>query len=159
MNALSNCGLLSRFVGMVTDSRSFMSYPRHEYFRRVLCNLIGTEIERGELPDSEELVGGMIRRICYQNAAEYLSLPMAEKAAAAISRMVTGCRPAGLRAHTPGRWKRALSMTVLSKPVALADVAILVHPDDNVAVVRRQIAAGVAVTTFSWAGSGGGFPD
>ena len=85
LNALSNCGLLSRFVGMVTDSRSFMSYPRHEYFRRVLCNLIGTEIERGELPDSEELVGGMIRRICYQNAAEYLSLPMAEKAAAAIS--------------------------------------------------------------------------
>ena len=82
LNALSNCGLLSRFVGMVTDSRSFMSYPRHEYFRRVLCNLIGTEIEKGELPDSEELVGSMISRICYQNAAEYLSLPMAEKAAA-----------------------------------------------------------------------------
>jgi|SRR5579871_1498498 len=82
LNALSNCGLLSRFVGMVTDSRSFMSYPRHEYFRRVLCNLIGTEIEKGELPDSEELVGGMIGRICYQNAAEYLCLPMAEKAVA-----------------------------------------------------------------------------
>ena len=68
---------------MVTDSRSFMSYHLwHQYFRRVLCNLIGTEIEKGELPDSEELVGSMISRICYQNAAEYLSLPMAEKAAA-----------------------------------------------------------------------------
>ncbi|HKV92684.1 MAG TPA: glucuronate isomerase [Candidatus Angelobacter sp.] len=81
LNALSNCGLLSRFVGMVTDSRSLMSYPRHEYFRRVLCNLLGNEIERGELPDDEELVGGMIRRICYQNAAEYLCLPMAHKTA------------------------------------------------------------------------------
>ena len=77
LNALSNCGLLSRFVGMVTDSRSFMSYPRHEYFRRVLCNLLGKEVEAGELPDHEELLGTMIRRICYQNAAEYLNLPMA----------------------------------------------------------------------------------
>ena len=57
LNALSNCGLLARFVGMVTDSRSFMSYPRHEYFRRVLCNLLGNEMERGDLPDDEELVG------------------------------------------------------------------------------------------------------
>jgi glucuronate isomerase len=81
LNALSNCGLLSRFVGMVTDSRSFMSYPRHEYFRRILCNLIGNEVERGELPDHEDLVGNMISRICYQNAAEYLCLPMAHKAA------------------------------------------------------------------------------
>ncbi|HKD78107.1 MAG TPA: glucuronate isomerase [Candidatus Angelobacter sp.] len=81
LNALSNCGLLSRFVGMVTDSRSFMSYPRHEYFRRVLCNLIGSDVERGELPDDEELVGGMIKRICYHNAADYLCLPMAHKAA------------------------------------------------------------------------------
>jgi glucuronate isomerase len=58
-----------------------MSYPRHEYFRRILCNLIGNEVERGELPDHEELVGNMISRICYQNAAEYLCLPMAHKAA------------------------------------------------------------------------------
>ena len=57
LNALSNCSLLARFVGMVTDSRSFMSYPRHEYFRRVLCNLLGNEMETGELPDNEELVG------------------------------------------------------------------------------------------------------
>jgi glucuronate isomerase len=75
LNALSNNGLLSRFVGMVTDSRSFMSYPRHEYFRRVLCNLIGQEMERGELPDDEALLGTMIRNICHSNARQYLALP------------------------------------------------------------------------------------
>jgi hypothetical protein len=60
---------------MVTDSRSFMSYPRHEYFRRVLCNVMGREIERGELPADEALVGTMIRNICHRNAQEYLALP------------------------------------------------------------------------------------
>ena len=75
LNALSNCGLLSRFVGMVTDSRSFMSYPRHEYFRRVLCNLLGKEMESGELPDDDELVGGMVRNICFGNAERYFELP------------------------------------------------------------------------------------
>jgi glucuronate isomerase len=74
MNALSNLGLLSRFVGMVTDSRSFMSYPRHEYFRRVLCNLIGTDMENGEIPNDDNLVGPMIRNICYNNAEEFLGL-------------------------------------------------------------------------------------
>jgi glucuronate isomerase len=72
MNALSNMGLLSQFVGMLTDSRSFLSYPRHEYFRRILCNLFGTEIERGELPESEtEWIGELIRDICYRNARRY----------------------------------------------------------------------------------------
>ncbi len=75
LNALSNLGLLSRFVGMVTDSRSFMSYPRHEYFRRVLCNLIGQEVERGELPNDGPLLGKMISDICYRNAHNYLALP------------------------------------------------------------------------------------
>jgi glucuronate isomerase len=75
LNALSNCGLLSRFIGMLTDSRSFMSYPRHEYFRRVLCNLIGSEMERGDLPRDQELAGRMIRGICYSNARAYLALP------------------------------------------------------------------------------------
>lgn len=75
LNALSNLGLLSRFVGMVTDSRSFMSYPRHEYFRRVLCNLIGRDVEKGELPNDRKLLGGMIRNICYANARQYLDLP------------------------------------------------------------------------------------
>jgi len=74
MNALSNLGLLSRFVGMVTDSRSFMSYPRHECFRRVLCNLLGQEVENGELPADEDLLGPMIRNICYGNAERYLGL-------------------------------------------------------------------------------------
>jgi glucuronate isomerase len=76
INALSNVGLLSRFVGMLTDSRSFMSYPRHEYFRRVLCNLIGRDIENGEIPDREDLVGPMIRNICFHNAKDYLGIEL-----------------------------------------------------------------------------------
>ncbi len=76
LNALSNTGLLARFVGMTTDSRSFMSYPRHEYFRRVLCNLVGRDVERGELPADDALVGGLIERICYGNAVEYFQLPV-----------------------------------------------------------------------------------
>jgi glucuronate isomerase len=83
MNALSSAGLLSRFVGMLTDSRSFMSYPRHEYFRRVLCNLLGTDIERGEMPNDEELVGSTIKNICYANAQQYLGLPGVKAAGAA----------------------------------------------------------------------------
>jgi len=85
MNALSNCGLLSRFIGMVTDSRSFMSHPRHEYFRRVLCNLLGNEVEAGELPDEDELIGSMIRNICYDNAARLLELPIPEQPKVALS--------------------------------------------------------------------------
>ncbi len=75
LNALSNAGLLSRFVGMVTDSRSFMSYPRHEYFRRVLCNLIGTDVDRGELPNDPESLGALIQDICFNTARRYLDLP------------------------------------------------------------------------------------
>ena len=60
INALSNLGLLSRFVGMLTDSRSFLSFTRHEYFRRILCNLLGDEMEKGLLPDDLDLVGGMV---------------------------------------------------------------------------------------------------
>ena len=75
MNALSNLGLLSRFIGMITDSRSFMSYCRHEYFRRTLCNLIGCDIENGEIPDDEKLVGPMIKNICYANAKNYMAFP------------------------------------------------------------------------------------
>ncbi|WP_142688026.1 glucuronate isomerase [Chitinophaga polysaccharea] len=71
MNALSNMGLISRFVGMLTDSRSFLSYPRHEYFRRLLCDLFGEEIERGEIPDDMEAVGKMVQDICYCNAKSY----------------------------------------------------------------------------------------
>jgi glucuronate isomerase len=70
INALSNMGLLSCFVGMVTDSRSFLSYPRHEYFRRVLCNLLGTDVENGELPDDMEMIGNMVKDICFRNAVQ-----------------------------------------------------------------------------------------
>lgn len=73
INALSNMGLLSRFVGMLTDSRSFLSYPRHEYFRRLLCDLFGTEIERGELPNDIQWTGKIIRDICYHNASNYFN--------------------------------------------------------------------------------------
>ena len=71
MNTLSNMGLLSRFVGMVTDSRSFLSFPRHEYFRRILCNLLACDIERGEIPEDVKRVGQMIQDICYFNAKRY----------------------------------------------------------------------------------------
>jgi glucuronate isomerase len=71
LNALSNMGLLSRFVGMLTDSRSFLSYPRHEYFRRILCNLFGEEIENGELPNDPDWTGKIISDICYNNAKNY----------------------------------------------------------------------------------------
>ena len=71
INTLSNMGLLSRFVGMLTDSRSFLSFPRHEYFRRILCNLLGEDIENGELPNDIEWVGKMVQQICYFNAKEY----------------------------------------------------------------------------------------
>ena len=74
MNALSNLGLLSCFVGMVTDSRSFLSFPRHEYFRRVLCNLLGNEIENGEIPNDMELLGNMVKDICYRNAVNYFGI-------------------------------------------------------------------------------------
>lgn len=71
MNTLANMGLLSRFVGMITDSRSFLSFPRHEYFRRILCNLFGEEIENGELPNNIEWTGNIIKNICYYNAKDY----------------------------------------------------------------------------------------
>ena len=71
LNALSNMGLISCFIGMLTDSRSFLSFPRHEYFRRILCNLLGDEIKRGELPNDMEWIGKMVSDISYNNAKEY----------------------------------------------------------------------------------------
>jgi glucuronate isomerase len=71
INALSNMGLLSRFVGMLTDSRSFLSFPRHEYFRRILCDLFGGEIESGELPNDIAWTGKIVQDICYNNARQY----------------------------------------------------------------------------------------
>lgn len=71
LNTLSSLGLLSRFVGMLTDSRSFLSYPRHEYFRRLLCNLVGTDVENGEIPNDRPMLETLIRNISYQNAKDY----------------------------------------------------------------------------------------
>lgn len=71
INALSNMGLLSRFVGMLTDSRSFLSYPRHEYFRRILCNLLGNDVEKGLINKDMDLLGKMVEDICYNNAKNY----------------------------------------------------------------------------------------
>ncbi|KQB39088.1 Uronate isomerase [Flavobacterium daejeonense] len=77
LNALSNMSLISCFVGMLTDSRSFLSFPRHEYFRRILCNLLGDEVKRGELPASEmEWIGKMVSDISYGNAKEYFKFPV-----------------------------------------------------------------------------------
>jgi len=76
LGALANIGLLGRFVGMLSDSRNFLCYTRHEYFRRVLCNLLGGQIERGELPADTRLVGAVVRRICFANAREYFGLEL-----------------------------------------------------------------------------------
>lgn len=78
MEALSNMGLLSQFVGMLTDSRSLLSYPRHEYFRRLLCNILGREMEKGILPDDIRLVGSMVSDICHFNARRYFGFPVHE---------------------------------------------------------------------------------
>ncbi len=76
INALSNLGLLSRFVGMLTDSRSFLSYPRHEYFRRILCNILGNDLEAGLIPPDITLLGKMVEDICFNNAKNYFPMAM-----------------------------------------------------------------------------------
>lgn len=83
MRALSNIGLLSRFVGMVTDSRSFLSYPRHEYFRRLLCNLLGEDVRHGLLPDDREALGRLVRNVGFANARDYFGFPLGRAAAGA----------------------------------------------------------------------------
>lgn len=75
MKLLANYGVLSRFIGMLTDSRSFLSYTRHEYFRRILCDLIGTWVQEGKAPEDLELLGAMVQNICYNNAEQYFNFP------------------------------------------------------------------------------------
>lgn len=75
IEALSNLGMLSQFIGMLTDSRSFLSYPRHEYFRRILCNILGGEMEKGLIPNDIKLIGSMVEDICYNNAKKYFGFP------------------------------------------------------------------------------------
>jgi len=77
MRTLASVGLLSRFVGMLTDSRSFLSYPRHEYFRRVLCNLLGGDVEAGLLPNDLDLLGRMVEDISFNNARNYFPMECA----------------------------------------------------------------------------------
>ncbi|MEX1275572.1 MAG: glucuronate isomerase [Bacteroidota bacterium] len=75
LETLSSIGLLSQSIGMLTDSRSFLSYPRHEYFRRILCNLLGSDMTRGVLPADVLLIGNVMRDICYNNARRYFAFP------------------------------------------------------------------------------------
>ncbi len=79
MTALSSMGLLSAFVGMLTDSRSFLSYPRHEYFRRILCNLVGGWMDRGEIPPDLEAAGNLVKDVCFRNAASYFGIDLGVK--------------------------------------------------------------------------------
>ncbi|MCP4709762.1 MAG: glucuronate isomerase, partial [Planctomycetes bacterium] len=74
LNIISNLSLLAHFIGMTTDSRSFLSYPRHEYFRRILCNLIGDDVEKGLLPRDTNILGEIIQNICYQNPKNYFAM-------------------------------------------------------------------------------------
>jgi glucuronate isomerase len=76
LRALMSMGLLSNFVGMLTDSRSFLSFPRHEYFRRILCAMLGSGVEAGELPRDYELLGATVKDICWNNAEKYFGIPM-----------------------------------------------------------------------------------
>ena len=80
IEALSNMGLLSRFVGMVTDSRSFLSYPRHESFRRLLCNMLGRDAENGLVPMDRDLLARLVRDVCFFNARNYMGLELGESA-------------------------------------------------------------------------------
>ena len=77
INALSALGLLSKLVGMLTDSRSFLSYPRHEYFRRLLCKLLGEDVEAGLIPDDPAALDKLVRDICHANAANFFGLKTA----------------------------------------------------------------------------------
>ena len=74
INALSNMGVVSTFIGMLTDSRSFLSYSRHEYFRRIICNLFAQDMEKGLIPNDEKWIAEILKNICYYNAKEYFKI-------------------------------------------------------------------------------------
>ncbi len=78
VDVLSSVGLLSKFVGMLTDSRSFLSFPRHEYFRRLVCSIIGTDVEAGLIPNDTDLLDTLVADICYDNAKNYFNFPGVE---------------------------------------------------------------------------------
>jgi glucuronate isomerase len=80
LQSLANFSLMSNFVGMVTDSRSFMSYPRHEYFRRILCNMLAEDVEKGIVPNDETLLSELVHKLCYTNALSFFGYQMSPKA-------------------------------------------------------------------------------
>jgi len=82
IRSLANMGLLSRFVGMITDSRSFLSYSRHEYFRRLLCNILGEDVRRGRLPDDRAALSRLVANVCFYNARDYFRFPLGSAAGA-----------------------------------------------------------------------------
>ncbi len=82
IRVLANMGLLSRFVGMITDSRSFLSYSRHEYFRRLLCNILGEDVRRGRLPDDRKALASLVANVCFYNARDYFRFPLGATAGA-----------------------------------------------------------------------------
>jgi len=90
MRVLANMGLLARFVGMITDSRSFLSYPRHDYFRRLLCNILGEEVRRGRLPEDAEALGNLVASVSFYNARDYFGFPLGR----AAGRNAVATRPA-----------------------------------------------------------------
>lgn len=93
LNALSNLGLLSRFVGMLTDSRSFLSYVRHEYFRRTLCAMLGSDMKAGLLPDDLDLIGELVQDVCYRNAAGYFDFGLSQDPWAKPQETARGAKP------------------------------------------------------------------
>ena len=95
IESLSQLGLLSCFVGMLTDSRSFLSFTRHEYFRRILCNKLGKEIEGGILPNDVNLVGSIVKDICYNNAAEYFDFDSGEAKFSGQPEICVSCHQSG----------------------------------------------------------------
>jgi glucuronate isomerase len=80
IRGLANMGLLSRFVGMITDSRSFLSWSRHEYFRRLLCHILGEDVRRGRLPDDRKALGNLVANVCFYNARDYFRFPLGSAA-------------------------------------------------------------------------------
>jgi len=94
INALSQLGLLSRFVGMLTDSRSFMSYVRHEYFRRLLCGMIGADVEAGLIPADAKALGTLVENICYRNAERHFGLEVGKFDAKPAAKKKPAAKPA-----------------------------------------------------------------
>ena len=136
IGALSNMGLLARFVGMLTDSRSFLSYSRHEYFRRLLCNMLGDDVRRGLVPNDRALLGSLVENVCFYNAKHYFrfEMPDDEDRSAARRRLpATGCALSTLtiKAASECRWDA----------VSLGEVMLRLDPGDQRIHTTRSFRA------------------